>query len=499
MNKTFIQYFQWYVPKDGTFWKKFQADVPRLRQLGITAAWLPPAYKGLKGSASEGYDVYDLYDLGEFDQKGTVATGYGSLQDYAAACKTAQQEGLEIVIDVVLNHKGGGDDTETVTVRRVDPENRNHYVGEPEQIETYTKFTFPGRNGRHSTFTWDHTCFSGVDRSAGTDPDSNKEVIYALQNGHDTPWSTDVNNTQKGNFDYLLLCDIDFRNPQVQQEMKDWIRWYYHTVPFNGVRLDAVKHISYHFFNEWLDFLRTEVNPDIYAIGEYWLSDDLQVLLEYIDHNAGRMSLFDAPLHHNFAEASRHGAAFDLRTILDNSLVLARPSFAITFADNHDTQPLQSLEEWVETWFKVHAYAIILLRKDGTPCVFYGDLYGARYNDRNKSGYDCCVQLPPMTHLPLLVQLRSTHAYGTQRDYFAKHHLIGWTREGHTGQRNACAVVLSNDRAGAILMYVGIAYAGTTFTDALGNSPETVVINEEGCAAFPVQARSVSVWIPAGG
>jgi Predicted membrane protein len=30
----------------------------------------------------------------------------------------------------------------------------------------------------------------------------------------------------------------------------------------------------------------------------------------------------------------------------------------------------------VAGWFKPLAYAVILLRKDGLPCVFYGDLFG---------------------------------------------------------------------------------------------------------------------------
>jgi alpha-amylase len=49
---------------------------------------------------------------------------------------------------------------------------------------------------------------------------------------------------------------------------------------------------------------------------------------------------------------------------------------------NHDTQPLQSLESVVEAWFKPLAYALILLRKDGYPCVFAADYYGAEYKDK---------------------------------------------------------------------------------------------------------------------
>ena len=62
--------------------------------------------------------------------------------------------------------------------------------------------------------------------------------------------------------------------------------------------------------------------------------------------------------------------------LFEGTLVGARPDLAVTFVDNHDTQPGQSLESWVDGWFKAAAYGLILLRAYGYPCVFYGDLYG---------------------------------------------------------------------------------------------------------------------------
>ena len=43
------------------------------------------AYKGARGINDVGYSVYDLYDLGEFNQKGTVETKYGSKDEYLSA------------------------------------------------------------------------------------------------------------------------------------------------------------------------------------------------------------------------------------------------------------------------------------------------------------------------------------------------------------------------------------------------------------------------------
>ena len=59
-------------------WKEAEKQAGYLAKLGITSVWFPPAYKGTNGGYSIGYDAYDLYDLGEFDQKGTLPTKYGT-------------------------------------------------------------------------------------------------------------------------------------------------------------------------------------------------------------------------------------------------------------------------------------------------------------------------------------------------------------------------------------------------------------------------------------
>ena len=79
-----MQYFEWYLPNDGFWWKRCSAKAQNLADLGITGVWLPPAYKA-SGQDDVGYSVYDMYDLGEFDQKGTVRTKYGTAEEYTEA------------------------------------------------------------------------------------------------------------------------------------------------------------------------------------------------------------------------------------------------------------------------------------------------------------------------------------------------------------------------------------------------------------------------------
>ena len=74
----------------------------------------------------------------------------------------------------------------------------------------------------------------------------------------------------------------------------------------------------------------------------------------------------------------------------------------------HDTQVGQSLERWVSSGFKPLAYALILMRVDGYPCVFYGDLYGTKGENPQQ----------PVSQLEDLIRCRKWFAYGEQREYW---------------------------------------------------------------------------------
>lgn len=490
MNGTMMQYFHWYYPAEETLWIKVKQEAGRLAGLGINALWLPPAYKSTVGGVSNGYDVYDIYDLGQFDQKGSVRTKWGTKRQYNAAIKALHQAGIQAYVDIVLNHMGGADETERITVRKVNPDNRTEFISDPFEIEAHTKFTFPGRKGKYSKFIWDHKCFTGVDYAE----DLKEMGIFSILNEYGDGWE-EVLDHEKGNYDYLMYCDIEFRNAAVRDELKRWGRWYLKETGFDGVRLDAIKHMVPRFFNEWLDDLRS-VKPDLFAVGEYWAPGDLQQLLHYIEATGGRMSLFDAPLHRNFHEASKAGHEFDLTKIFDSTLVAANPALAVTLVENHDTQPLQSLEAPVEKWFKPLAYSLILLREAGYPCIFYPDLYGAHYIDKGPDGNDHEIFLDTCEHLDKLLCARKLFSYGPQRDYFDHPNCIGWTREGIGDQPGSgCAVLLSNGDEGFKNMEIGKPHAGKIFVDYLEKHPAEVTINEDGWGEFHVPAGSVSVWV----
>jgi alpha-amylase len=486
-NITLFQFFHWYYTAEGNLWLHAADQAKRLSELGITHVWLPPAYKSAFGTEEPGYAVYDLYDLGEFDQKGTVRTRYGTREEYEACIRTIQENGMLVLADIVLNHKHGADEAEKVPVRRVDLNNRNEFVDEEELVDAWTKFYFPGRNGKYSHFVWDWHAFTGFSES--------HDRIYLILNEHSNGQWEEMLEDELGNYDYLMGADIEFRNPAVREELRNWGQWYMETTKVDGFRLDAVKHIHYSFFNEWLDHLRAHFQKNFLCIGEYWRSHH-EPLLKYIEVTEERIQLFDVPLHFNFHHASTTDSSYDMSKILDNTLVQHKPGLAITFVDNHDTQPLQSLQSPVELWFKPMAYALILLREQGLPCVFYPAMYEAKYVDR-KGDEEVYVELHKVPHLELMLKVRKELAYGMQRDCFDHGNTIGWTREGIKERKGSgCAVVITNGSAGHKTMEIGKKYANRIFVDITGNRREKVKINKDGWGEFLVADKSVSIWIP---
>ena len=477
-NQTLMQYFEWYLPDDGQHWNRLAEDAPNLAAKGIRKVWMPPAFKGT-GSNDVGYGVYDLFDLGEFDQKGTVRTKYGLKEEYLRAIEALSQNGIEAIADVVLNHKAAADYKERFTVVEVDPNDRNVEISEPFEIEAWMHFAFPGRKKAYNDFEWHWYHFTGTDYDAK----NNKSGIFLIQ-GDNKGWADDeLVDNENGNYDYLMYADIDFKHPEVIQNLYDWAHWFIESTGVHGFRLDAVKHIDSFFMKNFIRDITEKYGDDFYVFGEFWNSDE-KANNDYLENIDYRFDLVDVKLHQNLFDASKSRADYDLRTIFDQTLAKNHPESAVTFVDNHDTQRGQALESTVEEWFKPAAYALILLREAGLPCVFYGDYYGISGEFAQESFQEV---------LDKLLDIRLNLAYGEQIDYLDDANCIGWTRQGKDDGQ-PIAVLINNDQATSKSMLVGTEWAGREFSDYLGNSSQIVTIDDQGWGEFPVEEKSVSVW-----
>lgn len=481
MNGTMMQYFEWDLPNDGKHWVRLKEEAPHLKEIGITSVWIPPCFKSV-GQGDVGYGIYDLYDLGEFDQKDTVRTKYGTKEELLEAIEALHEQGIHVYADLVLNHKGGADETETFYATPVKENDRHEELDEAREIEAWTHFNFPGRAGKYSDFEWHWYHFSGVSEDVKT----GDQGIFRIE-GEGKDWAPDENVSDEfGNFDYLMFADIDYRHPEVREETKKWIKWFINETKIDGIRLDAVKHIDSEFIKELMDYVRTEFGEDFFFVGEYW-HQGYDYLEEYLEDQDYAMSLMDVRFHYALHEASKQKGDFDLRRLLDGTLYKANAEQAVTFVENHDSQPGQSLESYVEPWFKPLAYGFILLSSYGYPCVFYSDYYGYQ---KEEVDYDGCRDI-----IDKLLYARREYAYGEQNNYLDYGSCIGFTRTGDEEHPEGCAVIMSNGDEGFKEMKVGEWHNGAVYVDLMGNREEEITINEEGSAVFPVNADSISVWV----
>ena len=477
-NGVMIQYFQWYSKADGTLWRELAGRAKELKDAGITAVWIPPAYKGSNGANDVGYAVYDTFDLGEFDQKGSVRTKYGTRAELHESIKAMKDVGLQVYADVVLNHKVGADEQEEVEVVEVDKNNRTEQVSAPYKMHAWTKFTFPGRGDTYSSFKWNATCFDGVDYNADA---PNEDKLYLLNGKR---FAEDVS-AEFGTFDYLMGADVDVGNVAVREELFYWGRWFVDVTQVDGFRLDAVKHIPASFYRDFFNHIRTHFGGrELLGVGEYW-SANVAELQGYLAQTEGVMKLFDVPLHFKFMAAGTGGKDFDLSTIFAGTLTEADSLSSVTFVENHDTQPGQSLESPVADWFKPLAYALILLRREGYPCVFYPDYYGSDEPE--------CKMVSHRMLLDAMLDARKRFHFGDQHDYFDHPNTVAWVRTGDAEHPGSMVVVLCNGEGGS--KRVNAFAKEASFVDRTGHNKDEVKTDGEGWAEFSAPAGSLSIWI----
>ena len=467
MNQVMMQAFYWEMgqgkyaekyPEENNLWQLLSKRAEELAEIGITSLWLPPANKGKAGTYDVGYGTYDLWDLGEFDQQGTVRTKYGTKEELEAAIKSLHQQGLNVYYDAVLNHRLGADTSEMVELKS------------GELAEVWTKFKFPGRN-KYSDFQWDWHCFDGVDWNERT----MKAGKYLFVNKE---WD------QSYAEDYVMGADVDYQNPEVREEVKSWGKWIIENIGFDGFRLDASKHIGNDFISDFISYLQQESDKNLFFVGESWEENE-DSLIDYLEQVGNQdLTVFDFALRSKFIKL-RDGN-LDLRWLGGAGLVnkAGYEDRAVTFVDSHDTN--RDNEDKSMSKRKCQAYAYILTREHGIPCVFWKDYYVWGLKDK----------------LNKLIAARQKFAYGpgyetNTNDY----NTYSYIREGSSEVPNSGLVMMitQSEDEGVITKEINSCQPNTTFYDYTGNISSEVRTDDHGVGKFKVQANASqgwSIWVP---
>jgi alpha-amylase len=324
-----LQTFFWDCPridnKEGEWWNYIREQIPSLAKAGFTSLWLPPAHKGANlGGPSMGYDPYDYYDLGEFDQKGSIPTWWGTKAELLSLIEEAHSHRLAVIADVVLNHNNGGDEQEL-----------NPLVNQ----KRWTLFN----------------------------PKSGK-FIRNWESFHPSYYES----WDEGTFGEMP--DLSHRNPYVYAELLKLARWLIEEIGFDGFRYDFVKGYAAHTIAGYQEYrYMRDGKPFVpYGVAEYWdsASNTLHWVEEANFSNSNPVDAFDFPMR-EMVKALCDQYGFSLRNLLTWETILrSQPQTTVTFVENHDLRD----EGRPIVNDKLLAYSYILTH-EGYPCVFWKDYF----------------------------------------------------------------------------------------------------------------------------
>ena len=288
-----------------------------LQELGINAIWLMPIHPS---PSYHGYDVLNYY---------AVNPQYGSMEDFKNLLNEAHQKDIKIIIDFVPNHT----------------------------------------SSQHPFFI-----------DANRDPNSTYRDWYVWSDSAGDRWHQGNGGYYYGYF-WSGMPDLNYRNPQVTDQMFDVTRYWLEDIGIDGFRIDAAKHLieegkqlenteaTHEWFKGFYTFYK-DINTNIYTVGEIY--------------GAGGF------LATKYTEQLDHIFNFEVATGIMNSVIgesntginsawnftlkdISNGDYA-TFLTNHDQNRVMSVLNGNEE--KAKLAAVILLTSPGTPFIYYGEETG---------------------------------------------------------------------------------------------------------------------------
>lgn len=171
------------------------AKLPYLQELGVTMLWIPPFYKS--PMADNGYDIADYY---------AINPDFGAMQDVDALIVQAREHGIQVMIDLVVNHTSDEHPWFQQALAQPESKYRDYYIFKPGVADA------PPNNWR--------SIFGGSvwEKVAG-------ENCYYLHTFH------------------RKQPDLNWENPVLREEIYTMINWWLEK-GVAGFRVDAITFIK---------------------------------------------------------------------------------------------------------------------------------------------------------------------------------------------------------------------------------------------------------------
>jgi alpha-glucosidase len=337
------------------------AHLDHLQRLGVDAIWLTPMFPSPQ--VDFGYDVADYRN---------VDPQYGTLADFDRLVREAKKRGIKVVLDFVVNHSSDQHAWFKASRQSKDNPYRDYYIW---------------RDGR-----------------ADGQPPNNWTSIFG-----GSSWTLDpTTNQYYYHFFYPQQPDLNWRNPKVEKEMFDTMRWWFKRGVY-GFRLDAVdtlfedekladnppmpgmdtygqpnqNHLNDHRLDEVhieLQKMRRVVNEykGRVLIGETWTSTPAELAAYYGSSN----NELQMPMYFNFTTVNRLDAGV-FRSRIEAVETNTAGGWPVFVLSNHDIH--RQVDRYTppgadkDKVTKLLAGMYLTLR--GTPILYYGDELGMVNHD----------------------------------------------------------------------------------------------------------------------
>ena len=233
-----------------TEWDEIYQRMPEVAEIGYDYIWVPPPTKAPTGQGTKwgnvGYNLYDRFDIGDIPQRGSLATRYGTRGSLRNMVDKAHQCDVKIIPDVIMNHNGNGPDF-------------RHYPGmKPEDFHVQWE---PGHANALNykrgprMYEWHHGEGYGgtIWQELVSLIDIRTETDNRFDAGNNTPGWNFVGGTSflrhVGQYDkYPYLGK--YQNETSAEMLDRWIVLLGNAMDYDGLRLDAAKHVNWEFFGD---------------------------------------------------------------------------------------------------------------------------------------------------------------------------------------------------------------------------------------------------------
>ncbi|PVX51751.1 glycosidase [Balneicella halophila] len=291
-----------------------------ISEMGFTAIWLNPVLENdMNDYSYHGYAATDFYKV---DQR------LGSNEEYVKLSLKAKEEGIKIIMDMIVNHCGS-----------------EHWW-----MNDLPTSDWINNNGKF--FQTSHK------RQVNVDPYVSKYDKFHNSDGWFVETMPDLNQRNELMATYLIQNTI----------------WWIEYAHLDGIRMDTWPYPDKIFMNDWCEAVLAEY-PYFNVVGEEWTVEPAivsywqQGKVNLDSYHCNLPSLMDFPMQEAIVEGVKNDGTKTYETLAMDFLYPS-PQNLVVFLDNHDMSRIfTQLDEDFDAYKRALAYLTVLR---GTPQIFYG-------------------------------------------------------------------------------------------------------------------------------